>query len=247
MRNAIALPVLFVFILGACKKENSIQTSIINTTDLAVNIEENPDSGQVLGAIIASSDRGAVSYALSSESVADAFTVNTTSGEISVADKYLFDFETSPVMSAIIAISDGISNVNANVTIYLTDLEHIWTGPKTIFFKSAYANPELESNQDRITENVWLTRGNSGTLINALGGKDCSPARVKMAYGTVAELSSLTFYDCMEKLEESQLKELPGKDLVFYLTADDIYIDVHFITWSSGANGGEFSYERSTP
>lgn len=247
MRNAIVMPVLFAFILFACNKENSKPTSDIIKADLVVTIEENPESGQVLGSVIASSDKGTVSYSLSSESVEGAFSLNSASGEISVADKYVFDFETSPVLSAVIEIADGISKGKANVTINLTDVEHIWTGPKSTFFKSAYANPELENNQDRITENVWITRGNSGTLINALGGDGCAPARVKMAYGTIAELSKLTFSDCMEKLEESQLKELPGKDLVFYLTADDIYIDVHFVTWSSGASGGEFSYERSTP
>ena len=34
---------------------------------------------------------------------------------------------------------------------------------------------------------------------------------------------------------------------MLHLITDDIYIDVSFISWTNGGNGGGFSYERSTP
>lgn len=240
---------LFILVTNACKKANdtSLPGSVIQTNDLVVSIDENPASNQVLGTIVASSDKGTISFTISSESVSGAFAINSSTGEVTVKDKYLFDYETHSVLTAVIIVGDGISEVKTNVSVNLKDVEHIWTGPRLIFYKSAYADINLEQNQDRITENVWISRGNSAPLINVLGGEGCEPTRVKMAYGTIAGLDTLTFSDCMEKLEGSNLKDLPGKDVVFYLTADDTYIDVHFLTWTSGANGGEFSYERTTP
>ncbi|NJO89968.1 MAG: hypothetical protein HC831_14235 [Chloroflexia bacterium] len=127
-------------------------------------------------------------------------------------------------------------------------MEIVWTGDKITFYKPANADTNLEKFQDRITENVWLTRENNGPLVNkAPGAIGCDPGNVKMAYGLVANRANLTFSDCMEKLEGSMLKELAGKDVVFYLVTDDIYLDVHFVSWSSQSSGGQFSYERSTP
>jgi len=40
-----------------------------------------------------------------------------------------------------------------------------WDGPTMTFTKADNADPTLEANQDRITSNVWLTRGNSGGQI----------------------------------------------------------------------------------
>jgi hypothetical protein len=36
-----------------------------------------------------------------------------------------------------------------------------------------------------------------------------------------------------------------GKDAVLHLIADDIYLDIKFLSWTAGGGGG-FSYERST-
>ena len=42
----------------------------------------------------------------------------------------------------------------------------VWTGPKTTFTKANYANWSLEANQDRIINNVWLTRQNQEGIFN---------------------------------------------------------------------------------
>ena len=41
----------------------------------------------------------------------------------------------------------------------------IWTGSTKIFTKGNSANPTMEANQDRITDKVWITRGNNGGQI----------------------------------------------------------------------------------
>jgi len=249
MRNKIYILVyVVIFGISACSKNSETgPKSNITTSDFSVTIDENPSTGQILGTISGTSDAGAVTYSIGSESQEGAFAINTTTGELSIADKSHFDYEISITLTAIVDVSDGISTAGANVTVNLNDLSFIWSGTKTIFFKSANADHTLEANQDRITDNVWITRKTSGTLINALDDSGPNaPEGVRMAYGTIAQLATLTFSNAMKGLEGSELKDLPGKDVVFFLTADDVYIDVHFISWSSDANGGEFSYERTT-
>src|SRR3954452_13567177 len=43
----------------------------------------------------------------------------------------------------------------------------VWNGPTISFTKTNYANPLLAQNQDRLTANVWITRGSSQGLFNA--------------------------------------------------------------------------------
>ena len=248
MKNLIVITFI-VFLTGACSKSTEpTPSSNITTADFSVTIDENPTDAQVLGTINGTSDAGAVTFSISTSSAEGAFSINTNTGELSVADKALFDYEISTAITATVTVADGISTATSNVTVNLNDLSTIWSGAKTTFYKPANADYTLEAFQDRITDNVWITRKNSGTLINFLDDSGTTaPEGVRMAYGTTAQLADLTFSEAMEKLEGTALKDLPGKDVVFFLTKDDIYIDVHFLSWQSMANGGEYSYERSTP
>ena len=125
----------------------------------------------------------------------------------------------------------------------------LWRGTATTFNKSDGSNPNLEENQDRITENMWITRGNTGgqifnIAINNSADKTESPVGTEWAIGTLDELESLTFDYFRNAI--SRPKTVVGKNLVLHLIEDDIYINVKFTSWSQGKRGG-FSYERSTP
>jgi hypothetical protein len=124
-----------------------------------------------------------------------------------------------------------------------------WRGSTITFNKSNRANPNLEKNQDRIRENVWITRGNTGgqifnIAINNSADKTESPVGTEWAIGTLDEMESLTFDYFRNAI--SRPKTVVGKNLVLHLIEDDIYINVKFTSWSQGKRGG-FSYERSTP
>ena len=124
-----------------------------------------------------------------------------------------------------------------------------WRGSTITFNKSNGANPNLEENQDRIRENVWITRGNTGgqifnIAINNSADKTESPVGTEWAIGTLDELESLTFNYFRNTI--SRPKSVVGKNLVLHLIEDDIYVNVKFTSWSQGKRGG-FSYERSTP
>lgn len=132
---------------------------------------------------------------------------------------------------------------------FLCYSQTVWDGPMMTFTKQNFAAPTSEDSQDRITDFVWLTRGNNGgQLYNAKtesnSSKSNSPEDTRWAFGTTSNLGSLTFSTFRGT---SKPKLAVGQNMVVHLISDDIYIDIKITSWSSGSNsGGGFSYERST-
>lgn len=135
--------------------------------------------------------------------------------------------------------------------------QNIWTGEKTTFVKGNFDNPLVESSQDRITDLVWITRGNSNVLFNAKTESSAtisgliSPEDTEWAEGTTNNLNNLVFTDFKNSAPKEgstiRVKEMVGRNYVLHLITDDIYIDLKMLSWRSGGNGGGgFSYERST-
>jgi hypothetical protein len=124
-----------------------------------------------------------------------------------------------------------------------------WNGPTMTFTKTDNSDPTLAENQDQITSNVWLTRGNSGgQLYNAKtesdSSKSTSPDDTQWALGTTSNIGTLTFSTFRGT---SKPQDAIGQNMVLHLVTDDIYIDIKITSWTSGRNsGGGFSYERST-
>lgn len=125
----------------------------------------------------------------------------------------------------------------------------IWNGGEITFEKADKADPTSALNQDRITDLVWITRGNSGGQIyniakETIYDKDKSPLGTKWAIGTLQQIDQLSFDDFRATVGSP--KDVVGKNLVLYLQDHNTYLSVKFTSWSSGNKGG-FAYERSTP
>ena len=130
----------------------------------------------------------------------------------------------------------------------------VWNNlDKFTFTKENFADPKQQANQDRISENVWITRANSMGIFNIkteTGYDDLvSPKDTEWAFGSAVDWQTLTF-DNWEDWNGSNPPSMVGKDAVLHLISDDIYIDIKFLSWTQGVNrrpgGGGFSYERST-
>lgn len=132
----------------------------------------------------------------------------------------------------------------------------IWTGTKITFTKANGADWTKEENQDRITDNVWLTRGDSKSLFNIAKelsydgscGEGAYPTDTEWAFGMTKSKDSLTFATLDQTHGCSNTLSILNKDMVLHLISEDIYIDIKFTSYSSGGNGGKggFTYERST-
>lgn len=98
-----------------------VDESSISATDFAITLAENPTKGQVLGTIQATAN-GDAHFAMESQTPEGALGLNTDSGELSVADSSLFDFEVNPTLTAKVLASSGSKTDTVTVTITLTDV-----------------------------------------------------------------------------------------------------------------------------
>ena len=234
--------------------DESVQI-IITASNLTTTIAENPEAGASLGTVQASANTGSLQYSLTSQSVAGAMSINASTGMVTVADATLFDFETVQSLTANIRITSGSVTEDITVTITLTDVDEmdagytIWTGATLTFTKSSGGDPTLASQQDAITENVKITRGNTGGQIynivtEAAANSSVSPAGTEWALGTVNDIANLTF-EPFRAATGGKPKDVVGQNMVLHLITDDVYISIKFTSWATGRAGG-FAYERST-
>jgi glucose/arabinose dehydrogenase len=127
----------------------------------------------------------------------------------------------------------------------------VWTGPTTDFTDAAGSDPTQAVNQDRLTPNVWITRGTQNGIYNAKTETGFahffSPADTEWANGTTATYASLSYTDwnTWAKDINGGPPSTVGVNAVMHLISDDIYVDVQFTSW--GGSGGGFSWQRSTP
>jgi hypothetical protein len=147
--------------------------------------------------------------------------------------------------SQFVVVSDD--NLTPPVTIWSLEDGYI------VFNKPNGADWTLEANQDRITDNVWITRKNNQGLFNIAaetgytGSYDDSPSPqgTLWAYGTAADYENLTF-DTWSNTHGGVPPEMVGEDMVMYLADDNLYIDVRFTSWTQSSNGGGFTYARGS-
>ncbi len=129
----------------------------------------------------------------------------------------------------------------------LADAE-IWDGPRITFTRESGSNPGVAANQDRITDNVWITRGNEGgqiynAVVETSANSSVSPRDTLWAVGTLDNPEELAFRPFRAAVRRP--REVVGLDLVLYLETDNILLEVEFLSWAQEKQGG-FSYERST-
>ncbi|MCM3763790.1 cadherin domain-containing protein [Neobacillus niacini] len=91
--------------------------------DLQFSVDENAANGTVVGNVGGSDPDGqALTYRILSGNAENIFKINAASGEITVANGSLLDFETTQNYSLTVEVSDGVDQTTATVTIGVNDL-----------------------------------------------------------------------------------------------------------------------------
>lgn len=136
--------------------------------------------------------------------------------------------------------------------------QSVWTGFAFDFAKVAFADPTQDANQDRITDNVWFTRGTQQGLYNVRRESvydAISPTDTEWATNvnnpgkevSATNWAALEFDPWINAYGGTGSMQLPAaltsRNAVVHLITDDIYLDLRFTTW--GGSGGNFSYERA--
>ncbi len=116
------------------------------------------------------------------------------------------------------------------------------------FMREAYANGDGPANQDHISENVAITRGNHGGYIfNAYLDFDDSeaaaPTGTFWARGRTADQTSMDAYAPFGVTwGDGERRDIPGQVSSLYVEEIDSFFDVYWRSW--GRYGGAFSYVR---
>ena len=120
MKKTINL-IIITLLLASCGN-NDDNAQAITLQDLQVTIDENPAVGQVVGTIQSDSN-STITFSIASQTPNGALSIDTNTGELTVADAALFDFEINPTITATVS-ADEAENT-ANVTINLNDLADV--------------------------------------------------------------------------------------------------------------------------
>ena len=120
----IATTLLF----ASCNSDDDaliIANNEISVQDLTVAIDENPTNGDVIGTVVATQTEGGgnLAYSISAQTPAGGLSINASTGEVTVLDETLFDFETNPVITATVSV-DGTINTGV-ITINLANINEI--------------------------------------------------------------------------------------------------------------------------
>lgn len=115
--NAVLL--IFLITTYGCKKDDEI---VITLDDFEVTIDENPTDGQVVGTV-QGNGTNTFTFSIDSQTPNGALNINASTGELTVADPTLFDFETNPTITATVSASEAQNT--ATVTINLNDIDEI--------------------------------------------------------------------------------------------------------------------------
>ncbi len=147
---------------------------------------------------------------------------------------------------------------DADVTI-LCDAGLEWNGTECVAINEcqvyepfAFAKTDGGDEQDCITADVCLTRGNNGTIFNAVtetepaaGGCDStSPAGVVWAQGPCFGNTN-EFGAGFAKATECSPASAVGRTMCMRLVDSDIAYDVEFSGFTGGGGGGGFAYTRT--
>lgn len=137
-----------------------------------------------------------------------------------------------------------------------TEFWQFGTSNTLSFSKTGFADVNDPANWDTITDNVAITRGNVQGLYNPIAESNWNGAgpsgtlwllgnTVQDVLDGTVDISDFTTW--LDSHGSNPLTQT-GQDMVLYLTAEDIFIDVKFTSWGvGGGSGGSFSYDRATP
>ncbi|MFT6922104.1 MAG: hypothetical protein ACJA1C_001106 [Crocinitomicaceae bacterium] len=109
-----------VLVFSSCNKDKNVYAD-----DLSVTMDENPSSGEVVGTVVATTEKSYITYTLASQSPAGALIIDPVSGELTVDDASLFNFEINPIITATVEADNGKNADVSAVTITLTDVSEI--------------------------------------------------------------------------------------------------------------------------
>ena len=96
-----------------------------SASDLILTIDENPSIGESLG-VVATNLTGTLVYSITSQNPSDAFSINSSTGEITINDASKFNYEMNASLEATISVTNSEQTASSSVLVSLNDIDDIW-------------------------------------------------------------------------------------------------------------------------
>lgn len=154
----LSILALSILTVGCSSDDNgNASNNAITAQDFAVTINENPTSSQSLGTVLASSNE-TLTYSIVSSTPANTLNIDVNTGELTVVDNTLFDYETNPTITATISVENSTETGSLTATINLTNVNEIgdYNYGGVIFWINAAGNEGLVcAVEDQSTGVQW--------------------------------------------------------------------------------------------
>ena len=124
------------------------------------------------------------------------------------------------------------------------------------FTKENYADWTLEENQDRITDDIWITRKDNQGLLNQFNEtsfeREISPEGTLWRWGaTAGNQNQWTNWDYAVEQSGYNTRYALSQEYLFagtpmmsmHVEGTDLYYDILFTSWTGGNQGGGFLYK----
>jgi hypothetical protein len=97
----------------------------VSVSNFSNSISENQRSENVIGTVQATTNRGTLSYSISSQSPAGAMAINPGTGLLVVANSSVYDFEVNPTITGVVSVANGSETATANITVTVNNEQEV--------------------------------------------------------------------------------------------------------------------------
>lgn len=201
---------------GSNSKESKITVNItdvpdtLNSTNQTFTVDENLATGALIGTFQVNSDMSNIEYSISNQSVAGALEINSSTGQLKVAQKSIFDYETNPTIMADVTAKSGDASTKSKVTIQLNDLFNLEEDREALI-RIYNANPDKLSwdiaSSDVSTFEGVRVKNNRVFALNIVN-KKITTVPDNALYNLTALTNLGLFYNKLTTINVSNNKEL---------------------------------------
>lgn len=158
---------LTCFIQSCENSDNEINNEItVSISDFTVNMDENPSAGLSLGIVQATTNQGSIRFSITQQTPDQAIEIHPDTGEISVLDESLFDYETNSTITAIVkADNSGVSDT-ANIIITLNDIDEVVDNFHLLAVSDLGEVFEIGNNTGNIENVGQIDRANNNSILS---------------------------------------------------------------------------------
>ncbi|MEW7291197.1 cadherin repeat domain-containing protein [Aquimarina sp. 2304DJ70-9] len=207
---------------------NSLMSINVSTEDFTISINENPSENQVLGTVKGVTNQGTITFSIVSQSPNNSFSINQSTGELTVLNTENYDFENNSSIIGEVKVANGEIFKTSTITINLNDID------ETVFAGDIILSSQQEINDFGAKQYTQVT----GLLrVADIEGGDIDLDITSLApLGTIKTVGSL-------RVAAGLLQDLSGLENITTVTNDltivfcDLITDLDELSNITSVNG----------